>query len=177
MTKIVSLLSSLPILAVLCAVAVIFLRHRNSQALYTHGVIMGLSSLKELIAPMLMLCISVKLITACGICDKIAELLEIAGIGEYISPSLLPLIITRPLSGAAANASLGELIEAQGVNSFEVLCATVIMSSGDTCFYIYSTYFSVQTQKKGISILLLMLILSLFSVIICILACKLRFFR
>jgi spore maturation protein B len=176
MNKLISDIAASPILLLLCAAAVLLFRHQRSRQLYTQGVFSGLSSLKELVAPMLMLCIAVKLITACGICDKIAELLESAGIARYIPPDLLPLIITRPLSGAAANASLGELIQVCGVNSFEVFCAAVIMSSGDTCLYIYSTYFSVQTQKRSGGVLLLMLAVSLFSVIICILICNVRFF-
>ena len=175
MNKLISEVAAIPILLMLCAAAVLFFRHKTSQSLYNQGVIAGLRSLKELIAPMLMLCISVRLISACGICQKIAELLENAGIGRYVPPALLPLIITRPISGAAANASLNELIAACGINSFEVICAAVIMSSGDTCFYIYSTYFSAQTPKRSTHVLLLMLLVSLFSVIICIFICNLRF--
>lgn len=176
MNGIVNGLAASPILLILCAASVIFLKNRRAQGLYTQGVLSGLNTLKELVAPMLMLCISVKLITACGICDKLAELLEGIVIGEYIPSALLPLIITRPLSGAAANASLAEIIQTCGINSFEVFCAAVIMSSGDTCVYIYSTYFSVQTPKRCGHVLLLMLLVSLFSVIICILACSMRFF-
>lgn len=176
MNKLISDIAAAPIILLLCAASVLFLRHQRSRQLYTQGVISGLTTLKDLVAPMLMLCIAVKLITACGICDKAAELLKTMGIERYIPPALLPLMITRPLSGAAANASLAELIQECGVNSFEVFCAAVIMSSGDTCLYIYSTYFSVQTPKRNGMTLLLMLTVTLFSVIICILICNARFF-
>lgn len=176
MTDILSNAAALPMLLLLCAASLLFFRHSASRTLYLDGIRSGLSSLKELVAPMLMLCISVRMITACGLCDGISELLLRLGIGKYVPASLLPLIITRPLSGSAANASLAELIERCGVGSFEVFCAAVIMSSGDTCFYIYSTYFSVQTPKKGGIVLTLMLLASLFSVIICIFVCNLRFF-
>lgn len=177
MTHLISTAAAAPILVLLCASSVLFLRHGRSQQLYKEGVLSGLSSLKDLVAPMLMLCISVKLIGACGICDRISELLTLCGIERYVPSELLPLIITRPLSGSAANASLVELIERCGADSYEAFLAAVIMSSGDTCFYIYSTYFSVQTPKKGARVLIMMLLVSLFSVIICILICSLRLIR
>ena len=175
MNNFVSAFASLPLPLLICIASVIILRQKKSGALYTEGIASGISAVKGLIAPMLMLCISVKLITACGICDGISSLLTEMGIGGIIPEPLISLIITRPISGAAANASLNEIIRLCGASSPEVLCAALIMSSGDTCLYIYSTYFSVQSPKRGGAVLLLMLLVSLISVIICIFVCKAGF--
>ena len=64
MTQLISTAAAAPILVLLCASSVLFLRHGRSHQLYKEGVLSGLSSLKDLVAPMLMLCISVKLIGA-----------------------------------------------------------------------------------------------------------------
>lgn len=174
MNTLIRTLSSLPVLILLCATAVMILKRPAFGKLYADGVYGGLDTIKGMLAPMLMLCISVKLITACGIIDGICSFLSDT-FTKFVPASLLPLIITRPISGSASNAALSELIENFGAESYEVFLAAVMMSSSDTCFYIHSVYFSAQTQKKSGTVLLLMLAVSVISAIICILICRQRF--
>ena len=65
-----------------------------------------------------------------------------------IPSKLFPLIISRPLSGAAANASFASLASDCGANSFEVFAAAVIMGSSDTLVYVLFVYFSQTRVKK-----------------------------
>lgn len=170
-----TILSSVPIFLLLSAASVLLLRRQSYSALYTEGVREGLRTLVELLPSLLMLCISVKLIDACGIINAFATLLS-ALFGDVITDvSLLPLILTRPLSGAASGAILSDLIEKLGASSYPVFLAAVIMSSSDTCFYIHSVYLSSVSPKKSGSVLILMTAVSFFSAFICILVCNFWF--
>lgn len=170
-----ALLSSLPIFFLLGTASLLLLRQKSYSILYTDGVREGLRTLGDLLPSLLMLCISVKLIGACGIIDAIAHLLSDVFAGGITDASLLPLILTRPLSGAASGAILSDLIERLGASSYPVFLAAVMMSSSDTCFYIHSVYFSCVRPKKSGGVLVLMTSVSFLSALICILVCNFWF--
>ncbi len=170
-----SFLSSVPIFLLLGIVSVLLLRRQSYGVLYTEGVRDGVKTLGDLLPSLLMLCISVKLIGACGIIDALASLISELFGEKLIDASLLPLIITRPLSGAASGAILADLTERLGAASYPVFLAAVMMSSSDTCFYIHSVYFSCVRPKRSGTVLILMTAVSFFSSVICILVCNFWF--
>lgn len=124
---------------------------------------------------LLVLCIFVKLISACGIIEDVSFLLSGTGIAKYVDAKLIPLILTRPVSGSASSAILSDLAERYGADSKTVFTAAVIISSSDTCIYIHSTYFSCIPPKKSGAILMLMLSVSLISCIAAVLISKAAF--
>jgi spore maturation protein B len=66
----------------------------------------------------------------------------------HIPSDILPLIITRPLSGGASIATYEDIISRCGVDSYEAICASIIMASSDTVFYVIGIYFSSVGIKK-----------------------------
>lgn len=80
--------------------------------------------------------------------EAISAFLSPIGEALGIPSELFPLIISRPLSGAAANASFASLAADCGANSFEVFAAAVIMGSSDTLVYVLFVYFSQTRAKK-----------------------------
>lgn len=159
---------SLPIIIVLTIIGGLLLRRKRYALLYREGVRDGIRMLYELFPSLLLLCISVKLISSCGVIEDISALLSHTAIGEYVDSNLIPIILTRPISGSASTALFSELIEKVGANSSSVLIAAVILSSSDTCIYIHSTYFSCVSPKRNGMLLALMLIVSFVSCITCI---------
>ncbi len=83
-------------------------------------------------------------------------------LGEVLSPvlrwlrfpeELLPLLLTRPISGPAALGILGNTLGVHGADSLIGQIASTAMGSTDTTLYIVSVYYaSVGIQKASYSI-------------------------
>ena len=65
-----------------------------------------------------------------------------------IDPALIELIILKPLSGNGSLALLEEIYREYGSDSYVSRCASVLMSSSETTFYIVAVYFSSTHIKK-----------------------------
>ena len=89
------------------------------------------------------------------------ELFKISGLATLFSCVLAPvlsffgipkelseLIIIKPFSGSGSLALLNECIEKYGANSYISKCASVLMSTSETLFYITAVYFSSVGPKK-----------------------------
>lgn len=113
------------------------------------------------------------------------ELFKQSGISYYLNKILSPflnflgipcelseLIILKPFSGSGSLALLSEIFETYGVDSYIGRCASVIMSSSETVFYVSSLYFSkTKVKNLGYSIPLALFVTILSSVLAC-LFCK-----
>ena len=89
------------------------------------------------------------------------ELFRNSGLAEYLSKFLAPafkllglpselceLILIRPFSSNAGYVLLKDIFSRYGVDSYIGKCASVIMGSSDTIFYVSSIYFSCTRVKK-----------------------------
>lgn len=70
----------------------------------------------------------------------------IQAVGPYLSPlgvppEVVPLMVTRPLSGGGALGVTAELLKTHGPDSWVGLLASTIQGSTDTTFYVLSVYF------------------------------------
>ncbi len=138
---------------------------------FTDGAKEGISSAVKLLPTLIALVVAIKMLRASGAIDVISHALSplLPKIG--VPSELLPLLITRPFSGSAANASFYSLIEEYGADSFVGLCASVIMGSSDTMVYIIALYFSSVGIKKSrhafVSAFLVMLFCIFFACFLC----------
>ena len=66
----------------------------------------------------------------------------------HVPSEIFPLIITRPISGSASLATFEDILQKCGADSYEALCASLIMASSDTVIYVISVYFSTSSIKK-----------------------------
>lgn len=86
--------------------------------------------------------------------------LKVSGVGQYVirvlSPpfalvgipcELVELMLLRPFSGSGSLAILSQVYQTYGVDSYIGRCASVIMGSCETVFYVASVYFA-QTKVK-----------------------------
>ena len=95
----------------------------------------------------------IKVFVASGAFEDLKDLciwiMELVGLGEYTeSLNLLPLALTRPLSGGGARGVLVELFDTHGPDSFVGNTATLMMGSTETTFYILTIYYgSIQVKK------------------------------
>lgn len=70
-----------------------------------------------------------------------------------IPTELTQLIVLKPFSGSGGLALLQNIYSTYGVDSYISRCASVILASSDTVFYVSTVYFSKTSVKKlGIAI-------------------------
>ena len=58
------------------------------------------------------------------------------------------MALTRPLTGSGAQGVLVDILTAHGPDSFLGLCASIMMGSTETTFYILTLYFGAVGIKK-----------------------------
>ena len=77
------------------------------------------------------------------IVDFLSPPFQLVGIPKQV----LELLLIRPFSGSGSLAILSDVYKTYGADSYIGNCASVIMGSSETVFYISAVYFS-QTQVK-----------------------------
>ena len=98
------------------------------------------------------------------LCSFLSPLFKILGIPDEVCE----LMIIRPFSSNAGYVLLRDIFSCYGVDSYIGKCASVIMGSSDTIFYVSSIYFASTNVKKT----LLTIPIALFcNVVCCVLAC------
>ena len=65
-----------------------------------------------------------------------------------IPPDIIPLIITRPLSGSAALGVFSGIVNSAGPDSFSAKLAAIMVGSSETTFYVLAVYFGSIGIKK-----------------------------
>ncbi len=140
------LISSLAVPAVITVAAVIMLfpriSHGDGVELFVKGARQGLSTAVSMLPTLVLLNVTVALFSASGLAGLLASLIspltDILGIPSEI----LPLLLTRPVSGSASTAVFSDILEQYGADSLPALCAAVILGSSDTLAYVTAVYFS-----------------------------------
>lgn len=92
--------------------------------------------------------IGVQLFRASGLANVLSIFLAPAFSLIGIPKELCELILIRPFSGSASLALLSDIFELYGVDSYVSKCASVIVSSSDTVFYVSAVYFAGTNVKK-----------------------------
>ena len=109
--------------------------------------------------------------------------LAASGLDRYVTDFLAPpfallgvpkqvvkLILLRPFSGSGSLAILTDVYNAYGVDSYVGRCASVIMGSSETVFYVASVYFAgTRVRKTGLAIPIALFCNLLGSVLACLL--------
>lgn len=109
---------------------------------FCDGAKSGISTSVKLLPSLCAIMVALKMFTASGAVDLLTRLLSPIGTKLGVPAEIFPLLITRPVSGAASNGAFAELIENLGADSFPALCAAVLMGSSDTLIYVITVYFS-----------------------------------
>lgn len=136
-------------LAVCLAGALMLFSRRDLFAEFCDGAREGINSALSLAPALVALMVAVKMLFASGAIEAAVGLLSPAAEALGVPSELLPLLVTRPVSGSASFASYSELLAREGADSFVGLCASVIMGSSDTMIYVIAVYFSSVGIKKS----------------------------
>lgn len=141
--------SSLVIPLIILIVGAVMARHPDFFDAFTRGASVGMRTTVSLLPTMTALMVALAMFRASGAPELMvsAALPVCERIG--IPPEILPLAVTRPISGSAATASFTELLSAYGPDSFPGVVAAILMGSSDTMVYVISVYFSATRVKKA----------------------------
>lgn len=138
---------SIPVIITGTALAIL-ISNKSLFNEFTIGCREGLITSIKLLPTLIILICSVKMFASSTaleiICDTLGNISESIGIPNEI----IPIIITRPISGSAATAMMDNLYSKCGVDSFPATAASVLMGSTDTLIYTLSMYFSATGIKK-----------------------------
>ena len=97
----------------------------------------------------------------------VLELIKQA-IGNFLPSEIIPLIITRPLSGSAALGIFSDIADSLGPDSYITKLAAVLVGSSETTFYVLAVYFGSVGIKKYRYALLTGVIADVISIILAI---------
>lgn len=132
---------------------------------FTTGAKSGLLTIFEILPCICAITIFIELFNASGLqnamCNLLSPLFRVLGVPE----ELFSLIVIRPFSGSASTSVFNELIAKYGADSYPVKCASVIMGSQETVFYVTAVYFSGLKIKKLGAVIPISLICSVLSII------------
>lgn len=92
--------------------------------------------------------IAVNLFRISGLAEAFAKLMQPISGFFGIPSELTEFIAVRPLSGSGSLAILEGIYKDYGADSYIARCASVIMGSSETVFYVTAVYFSGTKAKK-----------------------------
>lgn len=140
------LISSLAVPAVITAAAVIMLfpriSHGDGVELFVKGAQDGLKTAVSMLPTLVLLNVTVSLFSASGLAGFLSSLISPLTDALGIPSEILPLLLTRPVSGSASTAVFSDILGQYGADSLPALCAAVILGSSDTLAYVTAVYFS-----------------------------------
>ena len=175
MTKI-EYFSSFILPCVIFLAGIIFLFPKKDYfSSFIYGAKEGIKSGWSLLPTMCALTVSISIFSASGLSDFLSKILNPVSDFLHIPSEIFPFILTKPLSGGASVVTYEGIIDTYGADSFVALCASVIMASSDTIFYVLSVYFSESRIKKTYYALPCAVFVFLFCVIFSCILCDLFF--
>ncbi len=92
--------------------------------------------------------LAVELFRECGLAEILSNFLAPAFEFVGIPHELSELVLLRPFSGSASLALCEQIFSQYGTDSYISRCASTIMGSSETVFYVATIYFSQTKAKK-----------------------------
>ncbi|WP_067837482.1 spore maturation protein [Amphibacillus sediminis] len=118
--------------------------------LFVEGGKEGLSMAVSLLPYLLGMLVSISIFKSSGALDAIVSVFQPVLALFKVPAEIVPLALTRPISGTAALAITADLLKTYGPDSFIGRLASTMQGSTDTTFYIITIYFgSVGIKKMG----------------------------
>ena len=137
-----------PFVVTAAGMCCLFGRRKNYFDAFLTGARGGLETAVGLLPTLSALLVGVRMLSASGALHDLSALLAPAADAIGLPADLLPLLLVRPFSGSSSNATFSALLKELGPDSFPALCASVIMGSSDTLFYLFAVYFSAAGIRR-----------------------------
>ncbi|MBQ8614946.1 MAG: spore maturation protein [Clostridia bacterium] len=135
---------------------------------FVNGAKGSLPLMANLLPYIIAMFVAVELFRNSGLSELLCKFLAPAFRFIGVPPEVCELTLIRPFSSNAGYVLLKDIFNQYGVDSYIGKCASVIMGSSDTIFYVSSIYFaSTKVKKTGLAIPIALVC----NVACCVLAC------
>ena len=159
-----------------CIILFVFIygisKKTNCYASFTTGAKKSLQLIIDIFPFIICIMIMIGLFRASNLSFYLAKTISPIFSILGIPTELCELIFLKPFSGSGSLALLGNIYEMYGVDSYIARCASVIMGSSDTVFYISTVYFSKTKVKRLGYAIPVSLLATIIGAIISCLICK-----
>ena len=147
-------------------------KNLNTYNIFVNGAKGAIDLVVSIFPFIVAIMVSVALLRVSGITDFITKL--IAPVFNFLGiPSqVCELVLLRPFTGSGSFAILNDIFVKYGADSYISRCASVIMGSSETVFYVATVYFSGTKVKKLSYAIPCALLASLVGAIVSCLLCK-----
>lgn len=162
------------IMPILIFVLLVFatIKKQKPYSSFVNGAKESLTLVMDIFAYIVAVFIFIEIFDASGLSDICSKLLSPIFSFLGIPSELTKLIVLKPFSGSGGLAILQNIFDTYGVDSYIARCASVILASSDTVFFVSTVYFSKTSVKKlGIAIPIA-LFATILSVILSCLFCR-----
>lgn len=161
-----------PILIIFVMLYAVF-KKKDAYGSFVKGAKGALPLVGSIFPYLLAMFVAIELFRASGLsnllCSGLSPVLHCLGIPKEVTE----LIVIRPFSGNASYVLLREIFGKYGVDTYVGKCASVIMGSSDTIFYVSSIYFASTSVKKTLLTIPIALFCNLIGAIVACLMCRL----
>ena len=144
----------------------------NVYSSFTNGAKQSLGLVASIFPYLATIMIMVQFIKISGLASLLANLVSPIFNSIGIPSELSELVLLKPFSGNGSLAILNDIYTTHGVDSYVGRCASVIVGSCDTVFYVTTLYCSQTKVKKLLYAIPVALIATLAGAIISCLLCK-----
>lgn len=136
-----------PILLILLLVFCL-IKRINIYSTFISGAKKSLELVYDIFAYIVAIFIVIELLNESGLTETLTQLLSPIFNFLGIPIELSKFVIVKPFSGSGSLALLSEVYTNFGVDSYIGKCASIILGSSETVFFVSSIYFSQTSIKK-----------------------------
>ena len=144
----------------------------NTYDCFVRGANQSIDLVVSIFPYLVAIFVAVELMKVSGLTALFSIILSPAFSLLQIPPELAELILIRPFSGSGSLAVLENIYSFYGADSYVARCASVIIGSSDSIFYIATIYLSQTKVKKLGFAIPIALVATLVGVVISCLLCK-----
>ncbi len=135
---------------------------------FVQGAKESLPLVADIFAYIVAVFVFIEIFDKSGLCDLFGKVLSPIFRVLGIPTELTKLVVLKPFSGSGGLAILQNIFDTYGVDSYVARCASVVLASSDTVFYVSTVYFSKTSVKKlGIAIPIALFATFLSTVLAC----------
>jgi len=143
----------------------------NCYTSFTQGAKKSLNLVLDIFPFIIAIMVMVAVFRVSGLANFLAYILSPVFKFFGVPPELSELIFLKPFTGSGSLAMLTEIYKNYGADSYIARCASVILGSSETIFYISTVYFSkTKVKRLGYAIpvsLFVTFLGAIFSCLIC----------
>ena len=161
------LLAGIPLLA-------LFRRVKLYPA-FLDGARQGFETAVRIIPALVAVFVLLAMLRASGAMDAAAAALAPATSALGVPPSVLPLVLIRPLSGGAAQGVVADVLRTDGPDSWAGRLASVMSGSTETTFYVLAVYMGAAGIRRYRQALAAGLLADLAGFVAAVVVCRLVF--